>query len=193
MLRSANLYSRDPITDADWDDDAIAVVGVNDANGTWQYSTDAGATWTAFGAVSETNAVLLAADANVRFVATGYVGQDPTLDFRAWDGSTGANGDTGVDTTTNGGTTAFSTDIETAFIDVIDAAEVVTITSASNTDPNGFYTILNTLPAGTAYIEFDSSLDNQTLTGWGAGKPANLFSDLGVKSMSIQLKSKISL
>ena len=168
MLRSANLYSRDPITDADWDDDAIAVVGVNDTNGTWQYSTDGGTTWTAFGAVSQTNAVLLAADANVRFVAnTGYVGQDPTLDFRAWDGSTGANGDTGVDTTTNGGTTAFSTDIETAFIDVIDAANVVTVTSADNLAAGGLEAIIQAVPQDSvAYIEFDASLEGVVLTGW---------------------------
>ena len=48
----------------------IAVTAVDNTNGTWQYSTDGGATWNAFGATSAASARLLAADANtyVRFV-----------------------------------------------------------------------------------------------------------------------------
>ena len=49
----------------------IAVTAVDNTNGTWQYSTDGGATWNAFGAPTGATARLLAADANtyVRFVA----------------------------------------------------------------------------------------------------------------------------
>ncbi|MDH5515754.1 MAG: cadherin domain-containing protein, partial [Gammaproteobacteria bacterium] len=42
----------------------IAVVGVDDTNGSWEYTTDGGSNWYAFGAVDSTSARLLAADAN---------------------------------------------------------------------------------------------------------------------------------
>ena len=48
----------------------IAVTAVDNTNGAWQYSTDGGSTWTAFGTPSPAAARLLAADAGtrVRFV-----------------------------------------------------------------------------------------------------------------------------
>src|SRR6185503_2462228 len=48
----------------------IAVTAVDNTNGTWQYSTNGGSTWTAFGSPAASAARLLAADANtrVRFV-----------------------------------------------------------------------------------------------------------------------------
>jgi hypothetical protein len=47
------------ITDMDGDPGAIAVTGLDTANGTWQYSTNGGTNWTNFGAVSTTAATLL--------------------------------------------------------------------------------------------------------------------------------------
>ena len=45
----------------------IAVTGVSDAlGGMWFYSTNNGATWTAFPSVSATNVLMLAADASTR-------------------------------------------------------------------------------------------------------------------------------
>jgi len=127
IIASSAANNGDAITD---DDAAIfgpqpegfAVIGVDDTNGTWQYSIDGGLNWAPFGAVSETNAVLLDENDLIRFVPdpdfNGTV--DPGITFRAWDQSTGASGDTGVDTSgpNNGGTTAFSTAIETAAITV---------------------------------------------------------------------------
>jgi hypothetical protein len=82
----------------------IAVVGVDNTNGTWEFSLDGGATWTAFGAPDVTAARLLAADANtfVRFVPNadwnGTVANGIT--FHAWDQTSGAHGDT-VDITSS--------------------------------------------------------------------------------------------
>ncbi|HKB02719.1 MAG TPA: Ig-like domain-containing protein, partial [Gemmataceae bacterium] len=103
------------------DPDAGAVEGIavtaTAGNGTWQFSTDDGASWADLGAVTPTAARLLAADAQtrIRFVPgadfTGTI--DPAVTFRAWDRSTGTNGGP-ADTSANGGSTAFSTATETA-------------------------------------------------------------------------------
>lgn len=101
----------------------IAIVGVNTNDGAWgewQYQTP-GANWLPVDSVSNSSALLLAADSStrLRFVA-GYrdgeqfVGNDfntadgiPTLIFRAWDQATGTNGGTG-NASDPGGRSAFS-------------------------------------------------------------------------------------
>ena len=76
----------------------IAVIAVDDTNGTWEYSLDGGSNWLAFGAVSLSNARLLAADANtsVRFVPDpGWSGTVSNgITFHAWDQTSGTNGGT---------------------------------------------------------------------------------------------------
>ncbi len=76
----------------------IAVTAADNANGGWEYSTNSGASWDAFGAPSASSARLLAADANtyVRFVPnTGWNGTVSNgLTFRAWDQSSGTVGGT---------------------------------------------------------------------------------------------------
>jgi predicted outer membrane repeat protein len=110
------------VTDADTGAvTGIAITAANTANGSWFYSTDNGANWTALGAVSNTTARLLAADANTRvyFQPTANYNGSITnaLTFRAWDQTSGTNGST-ADTNTNGGTTAFSSVTDTAAITV---------------------------------------------------------------------------
>lgn len=100
------------VNDADvFDAKGIAVVAVDNTGGTWQYSTNGGATWTAFGTPTTTTARLLAADAStlVRFVpnANWYGTVAAGITFRAWDQTSGTAGAT-ADVTVNGGTTAFS-------------------------------------------------------------------------------------
>ena len=71
----------------------IAVTGLETGSGTWQYSTNSGSSWNAFGAVSDTNATLLSSSDSVRFVA-----DLETLNFRLWDCTNGhVSGDTNVD------------------------------------------------------------------------------------------------
>lgn len=89
--------------------EGIAVVGANNSHGTWEYSLDSGSTWLPFNNVSPTDAVILDGNARIRFVPeTDWSGKS-SLTIRAWDGTDShVSGDTQVDTTTNGGTTAFS-------------------------------------------------------------------------------------
>ena len=99
----------------------IAVIAVDNTNGTWQFSIDNGTNWTPFGSPNSLNARLLAANAatRVRFLPNadfnGTV--DPGLTFRAWDQTSGTNGNT-ADISIVGGTTAFSIATETASITV---------------------------------------------------------------------------
>jgi len=98
----------DRITDLDDGPlEGLAVIGVDDSNGIWQYDTGGG--WTAFGAVSNTNAVLLNPAATIRFVPNAdYNGTAGNVIFHAWDQTSGSNGQTGVNVSSNGGSTAYS-------------------------------------------------------------------------------------
>jgi hypothetical protein len=117
----------DNVTDADADALlGIAVTAADTSNGTWWYSTNGGTNWNALGAVADNNARLLAADANTRIYFQPNANYNGTvasaITFRAWDRTTGSNG-TLADTSTNGGTTAFSSATDTASITVNAMAE----------------------------------------------------------------------
>ncbi|MBV6624129.1 MAG: DUF4114 domain-containing protein, partial [Rivularia sp. (in: Bacteria)] len=98
--------------------EGIAVTSVDNSNGNWQYSTD-GNNWNDFGTVNDTTARLLAADdsTKIRFVANQDYEGAVSITFRAWDKTSGNNGNT-ADTTNNGGNTTFSNETETAAITV---------------------------------------------------------------------------
>ncbi len=97
--------------------EGLAVVAVDDSNGTWQY--DAGSGWTDFGTPSDSAAVLLDAAARVRFVPDPDFNGSAGLTFRAWDATDGnASGATGIDVSANGADTAYSTDTGLAVLDV---------------------------------------------------------------------------
>ncbi|WP_418316904.1 putative Ig domain-containing protein [Piscinibacter sakaiensis] len=123
----------DNVTDADLGAlTGLAVIGIDTTNGSAFWSTDDGATWTAFGSVSPSAGLLLAADTQTRIyyrpnpVFTGTLGS--ALTIRAWDRSSGTAGTT-ADTTVNGGATAFSTATDTVALTV--AAPPVVVTSSS--------------------------------------------------------------
>ncbi len=113
----------------------IAVTAVVNTNGAWEYSTNGGANWTAFGTPSAGAARLLAADAStyVRFVPnanwSGTVSNG--LTFRAWDQTSGSAGAT-ADTSTNGGATAFSAAAASASIVVTASNTAPTLSGANN-------------------------------------------------------------
>jgi VCBS repeat-containing protein len=105
---------------SDVDDGALTGIAITDftaQNGSWQYSIDGGTTWLDFGIYSDGQALLLGADDKVRFVPDGANGGTDTLTYRAWDQTSGIHGDT-ADTTTNGGSTAFSIATDTAQLTV---------------------------------------------------------------------------
>uniref|UniRef100_UPI0035B489A0 DUF4347 domain-containing protein n=1 Tax=Zoogloea sp. TaxID=49181 RepID=UPI0035B489A0 len=100
---------RGTVTDADSGAlQGIAITSLASGNGAWQYSTDGGTTWNAVaGPVSATHALLLADADRIRFVPDGHNATAASLTYRAWDHASGAAG-TYADTSTHGGTSAFS-------------------------------------------------------------------------------------
>ncbi|MGI9421335.1 MAG: putative Ig domain-containing protein, partial [Geminicoccaceae bacterium] len=105
----ADIIVDGSITDADGGAvEAMALTGADDSHGTWEFSINAGSSWTAVRPVSDNAALLLDGTAMLRFVPDPGFGGSATFTFRAWDQTTGSNGQTGVDVSANGGTTAFS-------------------------------------------------------------------------------------
>jgi len=104
------------VTDVDGDPCGLAVIGVSETSGRWQYSTDAGTTWRPLTALSALDARLLGPAARIRFVPNyNYSGTvSAGLLFMAWDQTTGSNG--GLGNTQAG--TAFSTGTQTFSITV---------------------------------------------------------------------------
>ncbi|EDN70577.1 conserved hypothetical protein [Beggiatoa sp. PS] len=126
--------NNNPIADGDYDAvKGIAVIAVDNTNGTWEYSLHNGESWAAFGTPSETEARLLLIDGpntRIRFRPNmnfeGSVEQG--LTFRAWEQQTGG-GDNGgiVDITAPElDPYALSPETETASITVIDIPEQFT-------------------------------------------------------------------
>ncbi|MEO8278350.1 MAG: putative Ig domain-containing protein [Ideonella sp.] len=122
----------------------IAVIGVDNSHGSWQYTINGGSNWTAFGAVDSSTARLLAADStsSVRFVADpdwfGTVAGG--LQMLGWDMHSGVAGGIG-NATLRGGTTAFS--------DATAASSIIV-------------TPVNDLPVGLPRI-VGSAIEDQTL------------------------------
>jgi len=99
----------------------IAIVGLlGESTGSWEYSTNDGASWAAVAATGSINARLLAANPGnrVRYVPNpGFTGQ-VKFAFVAWDQTTGVNGSL-FNAGARGGTTAFSTLWDYATLQVI--------------------------------------------------------------------------
>ena len=94
----------------------MAVQSVQDLDGAWQYSLNNGALWQPFGAVTSATARLLPSTARVRFVPVANFAGQRSIQFSAWDQTTGVVGGT-TDLSipaASGGSTAFSTNVATA-------------------------------------------------------------------------------
>jgi hypothetical protein len=99
--------------------EALAIVKVDNSNGIWQYFLDQGNSWNEINNVSESNALLLDADSKIRFIPNIDFNGTATFNFRAWDMTSGNNSEF-AEITNNGGSTAFSSEIDTAQITVGD-------------------------------------------------------------------------
>ncbi|AUQ26918.1 putative Ig domain-containing protein [Dickeya zeae] len=136
-------------------------------NGGWQYSTDSGANWFSIGTVSGSSALLLESTAQVRYVPDSANGETATLSFRAWDNTSGsatAGSSKGLaDTSTTGGSSAFSTNsaqaslVVTSVNDAPTVGSPVSIQSATKDTAFSF-----TVPGGT-FVDVDSG-DTLTLS-----------------------------
>jgi Domain of unknown function (DUF4347)/Cadherin-like/Bacterial Ig domain len=111
----------------------IAVTAADNANGTWEYSTNGGGSWAAFGTPSIGAARLLRDSDLARFVPNADWNGTATLSFRAWDRTSGAAGGT-ADTNANGGTTAFSAAVHTSSITVTAVPDTSNDAAVANED-----------------------------------------------------------
>ena len=112
------------------------------SQGAWQFSTDAGASWTGFGSLSDTNSVSLATTDRLRFLpVSNYNGTPGGLTARLLDNSTAVVSGATVDVSSNGGSTPVS------------AATVSLGTSITsvNDAPSGISSTVTTLE-DTAYV-----------------------------------------
>ncbi len=125
--------SGDRITDADSGAvEGIAVVGVTNINGNWQYSLN-GSDWSPFNTVSDYNAVLLDTTEYIRFVPNAnYNGSAGTISFRAWDQTVGSSGAININVSTNGLTTPYSVDSETATLTVLSVNDAPVLDNSGN-------------------------------------------------------------
>ena len=136
-----NIIADGSITDPDVSPapEAIAVTGVDDTNGRWQYWKSSGSYWSPIndGVLSDDHALLLAADDRVRFQPNINWSGVSSLTFRAWDKTMGSVA-IYADADPNGGGTAFSAEADTMAIAVV-PDEPLTQASAVN-----FTTVLPT-------------------------------------------------
>lgn len=149
------------ITDADSGAlQGIAVTGVTEDNGHWEFSLNSGTNWTSFNGAADGLARLLpsSASARVRFVpnANFFGTVTPGLTFRAWDQTSGSAGGT-ADTRTNGARTAFSVNSESASI---------MVTSVNDTPDavDDTVTTDKTLTRAISVKSNDTDADNDVLT-----------------------------
>jgi hypothetical protein len=160
--------------DADGDSVGIAVTDVDNNHGTWQYSTDGGTTWTAFGTPTPATARLLGATARVRFVPiadwNGEVVAGLTL--RAWDGAVGVEGGTG-DASVGGGRRAFS-----------EAAATIGVTVNAMAEASGGDLVLAAAAAGTATPSTTSGSSGSGSTSADASSSGSDAAGSGSRSQS---------
>jgi|GEM_PF-203270 len=111
--------------DSDDDDIGIAIAGVDNTNGSWEYSSNNGESWIEITGVSPENAILLSATFQIRFIASGeFTGTlERAITFFAWDGTFGESGSF-ANVTQTGQTTAFSETFQTASLTVIEQQNI---------------------------------------------------------------------
>lgn len=109
----------------------IAVYAASTTSGQWQYSINGGSTWNSLSTSSATAARLLRLNDLIRFVPnTQFVGT-VSLSYRAWDQTTGTAGAT-ASLATVGGTSAFSTTVDSASITVVNTNVAPVINTAAS-------------------------------------------------------------
>ncbi|MGB5539518.1 MAG: DUF2341 domain-containing protein [Gammaproteobacteria bacterium] len=185
VLSIINSSGADRIMDSDAGAlEGIAVTAVDDTNGQWQYDANADGTWVAFGAVSDTSAVLLDTGALVRFVPDAdYNGSAGDLTFHAWDQTSGANGATGIDVSINGGSTAFSAKTFAATLNIIAVNDDPVITSDGGGATANINVAENTL-AVTTVTSSDVDLDTPSYSISGGADAAQFTINSGTGALS---------
>jgi ELWxxDGT repeat protein len=159
----------------------IAITAVDNSNGTWQYSTDGGSTWTNIPSIGAGQGFVLAADAadqtRIRFVPNADWNGTTTITFRAWDQSDGASNASLVSIPPNGtppsDTSAYSANSATAQLTVTPVNDLPFASSTStnwtnplqedNFPPYPEITLTNLQP-GPAVTGAQDDESSQTMT-----------------------------
>jgi hypothetical protein len=159
ILASAGVNYADVDTGAV---NGIAITGKL-GNGNWQYSTDGGSTWTNFGTVSSTSALLLDSTALVRYSPDQQNGETATFSFRAWDETTGTSG-SHANVSVNGATTAYSSNSASVSIVVTSVNDAPTITNGATVSLTGTNEVtpsasisVSSLLSGAGYNDVDTN------------------------------------
>lgn len=152
---------------------AITTNNATPAQGTWQYSTDGGSTWTDLPEVSESNALLLASSDLLRFdPAPDFHGTPGSLVARLVDDSQGAitSGDRAdVSGSNSGGSTPYSNSsnavtLGTSVINVNDRPAISDASIAAIEDvSDGSGALVSALPLGYS----DAADDQSSISGGG--------------------------
>ncbi|MBL8795006.1 MAG: hypothetical protein JNM56_13940, partial [Planctomycetia bacterium] len=154
------------VTDPTGPAKGIAVIGTGGTSaGNWQYSAD-GVTFVNFGAVSASSALLLPDTYQLRFAPTADASGTASITYRAWDQSSGtAEGTADLSqTSSRGGSTAFSTATKTLGINiapvndapVLNNAGTPTLPSINEDTTNPAGVVISTL-LGTSVTDVDTS------------------------------------
>ena len=109
-------------SDSDSDTLGVAITFAFNDHGEWQYNNGAG--WKAIGTRSSAASLLLAATDKIRFIPNSDWTGDASINFRAWDGTNSKSSGSIVDTSANGGSSAFSADESTSKLTVKEASAV---------------------------------------------------------------------
>ncbi len=158
----------------------VAIISAASTNGTWQYSTDNGATWTSVGTVSVNSSLLLRSTDKIRFNPDGVNAGTGAITYRAWDQSSGAVG-TKVNTTNNGGITPFSVITDTASIMTSSASGPILANTSSplNYIENSAAGAINTALTVTDISSGTLSSSQVAITNYVSGQDALSFTNNG--------------
>ncbi len=144
----------------------IAITDVN-VNLTCYYSLNSGSSWTPIGSVSNSAALLLAANGTNRIYcrpAPDFNGSNiSALTIRAWDQTSGSDGST-VSVSTNGGTTAFSSASDSVVLTITAVNDAPVLDAAKSPALTG-YTPDAGAPSGAVGTQVSSLVDFTTPAG----------------------------
>ncbi|WP_157605143.1 beta strand repeat-containing protein [Schlesneria paludicola] len=152
----------------------IAVVGVANGNGKWQYQLDQSQTWSDVGTVSGTSALLLRSTDRLRFVPNGLGPTAASVTFRAWDQTAGATG-TKTNITSTGLVTPFSSALATSNIAVTSINDAPGLTGANNftnltrTQATNSGNLVSTLIAGKVTDVDSNAVQGIAIVGLSSG------------------------
>ena len=142
----------------------VAITGLTFTYGTWEYTTNGGATWTSIGIVSEASALILRSNDRIRFVPDGLHGETATITYKAWDQTGGTAGFQGakLNTNTSGGISPYSAATDTASVVVTASNDAPTLNGTAGnvtwTEGNNTTSLPVVIDSGLTITDADGPL-----------------------------------